>query len=775
MVVRLLLLCVALALELSSAVFWRALDPQLMEELLALAACVLVALAMFSRCCCCCAPALSPLAGQWSLLIALLIVLSFASALSVPRALVASAALFVPAVTAPLSALLDSRHAPVTVVLALATSAAAMAGTGAHAELLAALDEHGSALALACSCAAAVAVQWAGVQRVLHARAPGARLRVGSGALVLAVLVRAAALLVLAVAVLFALSTLSDEARVRRASAELLVRSPRPDAALADIGGKLLVGDECARLPLASALSASAAPGGGWELSAANGTLTPCWHVPKQLTRCVRLPLGFQFCASVRALSLALVAAIFAVGTLALYGARFALIGALGAPALASVCVLARLGALALQAHGVVRLPDGGVVDGGAMDGGAVDGDTGLGTAVSDGGSFSFGSDGGFASEGARAGQDDGAAAGGGAAPVALDRRGVTLCACAAGAAVAQLLLALFAAQAAPPARPGARDERSGGRGASVADAEEADAGRGSRPLLATGAPRSDWEGRARANGVRGVRTPPAVGSAESEYELFKRWRQLRQLQMQEMNDFAAFLEAHAPPAPPNSGRRPDDGGEGGVRRARGAVRPLPLGESHSAGGRSGAGASAHAGGEHSANGSARLWPPPSLADLRALPSLHGETPPALGRAATTPAPTAPAAGRMADDHAHGAGDDGASPPAYEAVVRSASASGGGGGGRGGGGEDMRAGAPARWLSEPAASSGDGALSGDAEADHGVEAVLTHTCTRCGFATHGLTAMHQHALHCSLGGGARARAGGGGEEAEVMPMRLGMY
>ncbi|KAG8462368.1 hypothetical protein KFE25_012188 [Diacronema lutheri] len=396
MVVRLLLLCVALALELSSAVFWRALDPQLMEELLALAACVLVALAMFSRCCCCCAPALSPLAGQWSLLIALLIVLSFASALSVPRALVASAALFVPAVTAPLSALLDSRHAPVTVVLALATSAAAMAGTGAHAELLAALDEHGSALALACSCAAAVAVQWAGVQRVLHARAPGARLRVGSGALVLAVLVRAAALLVLAVAVLFALSTLSDEARVRRASAELLVRSPRPDAALADIGGKLLRGHE------------------------------------------------------------------------------------------------------------------------------------------------------------------------------------------------------------------------------------------------------------------------------------------------------------------------------------------------------------------------------------------H-ETPPALGRAATTPAPTAPAAGRMADDHAHGAGDDGASPPAYEAVVRSASASGGGGGGRGGGGEDMRAGAPARWLSEPAASSGDGALSGDAEADHGVEAVLTHTCTRCGFATHGLTAMHQHALHCSLGGGARARAGGGGEEAEVMPMRLGMY
>ena len=73
MILRAALLCATLALEIVFAVLWDFFDEALLEELLALGACVLVGTAFVVRCCCCRPQAMASSPSRWATLIALLL------------------------------------------------------------------------------------------------------------------------------------------------------------------------------------------------------------------------------------------------------------------------------------------------------------------------------------------------------------------------------------------------------------------------------------------------------------------------------------------------------------------------------------------------------------------------------------------------------------------------------------------------------------------------------------------------------------------------------
>lgn len=803
MAVPILTVLAALTLELAWATCWSALGPRLMEELLALGACVLVGVALLARCCCCCRLPLSPLASRWATLVALLTVVVFVLALFLTTELFQASALLIPALAALLSLLVQppTRSAAAQLALSLATSAAAAAGTGAPAELLGALHEQTSLLILAASCALATAVQWVGVQRALNPAGRGTEPRVSSASLVAAVLVRAAAMLVVAAGVLVALAGLAGQSRVQRTAAELLLRAPHPEDAMGGVEDALLAGDECARLPLASALAATALPGGGFALHPSNASLTPCWHVPERLTRCVSIGSGgLQYCATARGISLALIAALFASGTLALYAARFALIGELGAPSLASACVLARLGALGLALIGVARTAGGG------------------GGEVGEGGKISSGSSDGRIPWPGTGGTDASAAAAGahgaqGADPFelhvpALGRAGATLCFCAAAAALLQLACAM-AAPASKAARAGA--EGAGAREQPGADEESAGFADGRRlrarggsaarrqrtsALGAGGAAadaRASERGRARAHrGARDVRAlddeergsgEAAVSGGEeeeeSEFALFKRWRRVRRLR--ELHEFSHFLASRgggAAPAQPAGAR--GGGGSGDVPvplrlwigparapRSRAGYRPFDEVDDE----------------EEEANEVAEETrsrtgaPAPPLASDGAQPGIAPEPRRMPSMSAQVPASAAEGGARPRTEGARGdggSGSDGDAPPEYEAVIRSPEYGGAARSLPSGRGASAGSGQLGRWPSAADTSVGD-----DGGSDAGAVLTARPVCARCGFVAHGLAALQEHARTCPGAAGAAAvgadRAGGAAAESAATLQSHRMY
>jgi len=189
------------------------------------------------------------------------------------------------------------------------------------------------------SCALAVAVQWSAVQGVLDRRgaAPGTP-RVSAVGLTGAVLNRTAAIVVLIAIGLVIASRVEESPRMNAVTTDLLARLPHPSRALPDVDHRVVVEGHCVRLPFAGEAE--------------------CWSVPKDLERCVALPMDMELCASAHATALGAVALALGLSTLVLYWLRFVLTQTLGATSLASVAALARIGRAVLQDEGIVVAVD---------------------------------------------------------------------------------------------------------------------------------------------------------------------------------------------------------------------------------------------------------------------------------------------------------------------------------------------------------------------------------------------------------------------------------
>lgn len=477
MVLRAALLCAALALELGAAVVWDMFSARVMSELVALGACALVGVALFARCCCCRGAPPDARTARWASVIALLIVVEFVCAASAGHILFTAVSVLVPALVSPLGARTRSAGGAAVTVLALAIAGTAAAGTDALERIGEAASEGTSVLLLGLGCLVSLAAQWAVAQHVLERR-PRARPsasarddelddeppppRIGPTALLAAVLVRASALIALGVLALFAVARLAKDAHTSDLAASLLERSPAAHEALEDIDAVALVDERCVRLPFGD---------------------VRCWDVPERLTRCVDLPLGLHFCASAHALTLAAVATALCVGMVCVLWARLALVGALGACSLASVCVLARLGRLGLAMLGLEPADEHATV-------------------------------------------------------LPETDRQRALCAAAATAATLQLLLAL----AEPPGR-GRSDGAATPRGG--APATPRGTGRSSELLLEVGRTRSDEQRSDTPRSPRADAAAAMAAAEWAEFEQFKRWREMRDLREYEAT--RATRTAHPP------------------------------------------------------------------------------------------------------------------------------------------------------------------------------------------------------------------------------------